>query len=206
MDNPQYVKIKNKKYKINSDFRIAIECNKIAKDSTIDNFERALAIIFKLFGEDGLNSSEDWQELLRLGLKYISLGEGKKELKTQNKKLDFDFEKDKKYIRTSFIYDYGYDPYEKEYLHWWDFWNDLNGLSNSEFGNCCILNRVRNLRNFDVTKIKDFKEREKIIEAQKQVSLEIEAEFEEIPTEYSEQEQKSINDFYKAVGIDRKEE
>ena len=32
----------------------------------------------------------------------------------------------------------------------------MNGLSNSELGDCCILNRVRNLRNFDMKDIKEY--------------------------------------------------
>lgn len=204
MENPQYVKIKDKKYKINTDFRVAIKCDEVAKDTKIDDTERALALIYLLFGEDGLNSHEDWQELIRLGQKYLLLGKETKSLKTENNKPDFDYEKDKAYIRTSFIQDYGYNPYEKEYLHWWDFWNDLNGLSNSEFGNCCILNRVRNLRTYDVTKIKDLKERSKMIEAQRMVALDDKEEQEE--TNYTEEELNSINEFYRQVGIDRKEE
>ena len=46
MENPQYVKVKNKKYKINSDFRVAIECDKVSKDSKIDDTERALMLYF----------------------------------------------------------------------------------------------------------------------------------------------------------------
>ena len=38
-------------------------------------------------------------------------------------------------------------------------------------GNCCVLNRVRNLRNFDLKDIKDSKERDKIRKAQQQVAL-----------------------------------
>lgn len=205
MQNPQYVKTKNKKYKINSDFRVAIECDKIAKDRKIDDLERALAIIYMLFGDDGLNSHEDWSELIKLGQRYLLLNKKNKSLKTENKKPDMDFEQDQPYIRTSFIQDYGYNPYEKEYIHWWDFWNDLNGLSNSEFGNCCILNRVRNLRNYDISKIKDSKERAKIIEAQKMVALDSEEDDVEY-NNYTEEELNSINQFYKDMGIDRKEE
>lgn len=200
MENPQYVKIKDKKYKINSDFRIALECEKIAKDNKISDYERALAIIYKLFGDEGLNSHEDWHELMRMATKYLLLGKENKGLKNENRKPDFDYEKDRAYIRTSFIQDYGYNPYEKEYLHWWDFWNDLNGLSNSEFGNCCILNRVRNLRNYDLSKIKDLKEREKIRAAQEMVSLD---DGEEEFKEYSQQEKDSINKFYKEMGIEK---
>lgn len=203
MQNPQYVKIKDKKYKINTDFRVAIKCDKIARDTKIDDLERALAIIYMLFGDNGLNSYEDWSELIRLGQKYLLLGKENKNLKSENEKPDMDFEKDRAYIRTSFIQDYGYNPYEKEYIHWWDFWNDLNGLSNSEFGNCCILNRVRNLRNYDISKIKDAKERQKIIEAQRMIALDNDEEYEEV--KYTEQEENSINQFYKEMGIDRKE-
>ena len=31
LNNPEYVKAGNKKYKINTDFRVAIECNEIAE-------------------------------------------------------------------------------------------------------------------------------------------------------------------------------
>ena len=203
MDNPQYVKIKNKKYKINSDFRVALECDKIARNNKIGDTERALAIIYKLFGDDGLNSNEDWAELIKLAQRYLLLDKGENSFKIENKKPDFDYEKDKPYIRTSFIQDYGYNPYEKEYLHWWDFWNDLNGLTNSEFGNCCVLSRIRNLRTTEVNKIKDQKERQKIIEAQEYYSLD-EEDYKEV--KYTEEEERSINNFYKQVGIDRKEE
>lgn len=205
MKNPQYVKVKDKKYKINSDFRVAIKCDEIARDNNIDDVERALAIIYMLFGEDGLNSYEDWSQLIILALRYLSLDKNKKALKTDFQKRDFDYIQDQPYIRTSFIQDYGYNPYEMEYLHWWDFWNDLNGLSNSEFGNCCILNRIRNLRNYDVSKIKDMKERQKIITAKELVSLN--DEFDNVKeVNYTEQEKNSINKFYEEIGLKRKEE
>ena len=47
----------------------------------------------------------------------------------------------------------------------------MDGLSNSEMGNCCVLNRIRNLRNFDVSEIKDHKERQKIAKAKESVAL-----------------------------------
>ena len=47
----------------------------------------------------------------------------------------------------------------------------MNGLSNSELGSCCILNRIRNLRNYDVSEIKDEKLKNKIIKAKKDVEL-----------------------------------
>ena len=49
LNNPEYVKAGNKKYKINTDFRVAIECNEIAESSDVSDTERPLAIIYKLF-------------------------------------------------------------------------------------------------------------------------------------------------------------
>ena len=84
---------------------------------------------------------------------------------------DLDLIQDEKYIKSSFKYDYQYNPYEMKYLHWWEFWNDLNNLSNSELGSCCILNRIRQIRNYDVSKIQDPKEKANMIEAKKRVAL-----------------------------------
>ena len=80
MNNPQYVKVDNKLYKINTDFRVALECNRIAEDTSIGEYERALAIIYKLFGEDGLDC-ENQNKLLELGMKYLLLGREQNSLK-----------------------------------------------------------------------------------------------------------------------------
>lgn len=165
---PEYAKIENKKYKINTDFRVAIKCNEIAKNEEIGDYERALAIIYLLFGEEGLHDSTNHVKLLKLGIKFLCCG---KELDNNNQKADMDFVQDKELIKSSFKHDYGYNPYTKKYLHWWDFYSDLCNLSNSELGDCCALNRVRNLRNYDTSKIKDPKERAKVIKAKKQVEL-----------------------------------
>ena len=58
-----------------------------------------------------------------------------------------------------------------EKMHWWKFYTLLEGLSNSELGNCCVLNRVRNLRTFDLSQIKDNKERERLAKAKEMVAL-----------------------------------
>ena len=64
------------------------------------------------------------------------------------------------------------------------------------------MSRIRNLRTTDVNKIKDQKERQKIIEAQEYYSLD-EEDYKEV--KYTEEEERSINNFYKQVGINRKE-
>ena len=199
MNNPEYVKVYGKLYKINTDFRVAIECNRIAMDKTIGDYERALAIIYKLFGEDGLNC-ENQNKLLELGIKYLSIGKEQKELKSErDDKYDLDFFKCIGLIKSSFKFDYKYDPYELDYLHWYDFYNDLENLSTSEFGNCCIFNRVNSILHQDLSEIKDNKTRNKIAEVKEQLREKYCIEQEIELTEEQEESQKA---FYKALGID----
>ena len=165
---PKYVEIDNKEYKINTDFRIAIECNRIAQDETIGDCERALAIIYKLFGEKGIDTPQHYEKLLKMAEKYLKCG---KEIDNKDEKIDMDFVEDYSYIKTSFMSDYGIKLDDMK-MHWWEFMDLMNGLSNSEFGNCCVLNRVRNLRNFDLSQIKDSKERDRIEKAKEMVELE----------------------------------
>lgn len=198
MEYPKFVKIGEKKYKINTDFRVAIECNDIALDETIDDFERALAIIYKLFGEEGINDTNNYTKLLELAQKYLSCG---KEIKNNiSEEPDMDFTQDMDFIEASFMSDYNIDLANTK-MHWWKFYNLMNGLSNSEMGNCCVLNRVRNLRTYDTKDIKDPKELEKIKKAKESIALKKRKKVVNLTTE----QQKNIENFYKMTGIERKE-
>jgi hypothetical protein len=80
-------------------------------------------------------------------------------------------------------------------MHWWKFYNLMNGLSNSEMWNCCVLNRVRNLRTYDTSQIKDVKERQKIEKAKEQVALKKKAKV------LSKEQEESVLRFNKLAGI-----
>lgn len=196
MSNPQYVKVDGKLYKINTDFRVALECNDIAEDASIGSLERAMAIIYKLFGEKGLDC-ENQNKLFELGMKYLLLGKDKNSLKNEpHDKYELDFNKCIGLIKASFKFDYKYDPYELEYLHWYDFYNDLESLSTSEFGNCCVLNRITSILSQEP---KDNKTRQKLIEEQKMLKKRYcKTEEKEITKEQAE----SAIAFYKSLGIE----
>lgn len=192
MNYPEYIEVSNKKYKINTDFRVAIECNRIAQDETIGNFERSLAIIYMLLGEQALNDFNNHDKILKLIRKYLLCN---KEYKSEGIP-DMDFEEDMDYIEASFMSDYHIDLTNTN-MHWWKFWNLMNGLSNSELGNCCVLNNIRNLRNFDVTKIKDDKERQKILKAKEDVALKKYKKENNI----TEEQQKSMDELNKLLNL-----
>ena len=193
MNYPTKVKIENKEYPINTDFRVAIECDNIAKSDDIGTYEKALAIIYKLFGDKGLDDKENHEKLLELGQKYLLCG---KEITDADKKEeeDMDYIQDMDYIEASFMSDYHIDLSQTE-MHWWKFYNLLSGLSNSEMGNCCVLNRIRNLRTYDTSQIKDIKERTKIEEAKRQVALK------KKEKKLSKEQMESVERFNKLAGI-----
>lgn len=194
MDYPKYVKVDGKEYKINTDFRVAVECNRIAEDTSIGDFERVLGIIYTLFGEEGINAYEHYERLLELAIKYLSCG--KEVISNNNEKPDMDFVEDMDYIEASFMSDYNIDL-SREEMHWWKFYKLINGLSNSEMGNCCVLNRIRNLRNFDTKDIKDQKEKERIEKAKKQVALKKNKKENKITKE----QEKSMEELNKLLGL-----
>lgn len=165
---PEYAEVNEKKYKINSDFRTAIRCNEIIEDETIKQIEKSLAIICILFGEDALDDEENLKDLLDIAYKFLYCN--KEEQTNTHYEKDFDFIQDYDYIEASFMSDYRIDLSTTN-MHWWKFINLFNGLSNSEMGNCCIINRIRNLRNINLNEIKDLKERERIRKAKESVAL-----------------------------------
>lgn len=187
------IKIDDTIYTAKVDFRTAIECNRIATDETIGDIERALGLICTMFGEEALDNPGHYEKLVKWAKNYLSCG---KEVTESNEEPDMDFIQDMEYIEASFMSDYQIDL-EKTNMEWHKFMKLMNGLSNSEMGNCCVLNRIRNLRNFDISQITDEKERNKIIKAKNQVALKKK----EKEVHLTEKQQQSVDEFYKALGF-----
>lgn len=187
------IKIDDTIYNANVDFRVAIRCNEISNDESIGNFERVLGIICTVFGKEALNNQDHYEKLINWALNYLSCG---KENFDNDEEKDMDYVEDMEYIEASFMSDYNIDLTTEE-MDWHKFYKLLNGLSNSELGNCCILNRVRNLRNYDVSGIKDNKERQKIIKMKQQVALKKEKK----ENHLSKEQEKSMEELNKILGI-----
>lgn len=161
------IQIEDTIYEAKTDFRTAIRCNEIATDNTIGDFERVLGIICTMFGPSAIDNPNHYEKLLKWALNYLSCGQ---EVSSNKEQPDMDYVEDMDYIEASFMSDYQIDLTETN-MDWHKFNNLMNGLSNSEFGNCCVLNRIRNLRNLDLSEIKDNKERQKLAKAKEQVAL-----------------------------------
>lgn len=161
------IQIEDTIYEAKTDFRTAIRCNEIATDETIGDFERVLGIICTMFGTNAIDNPNHYEKLLNWAKNWLSCG---KKIEDIHEQPDMDYVEDMDYIEASFMSDYRIDLTETD-MDWHKFTNLMNGLSNSDMGNCCVLNRIRNLRNFDVSQIKDSKERQKIAKAKESVAL-----------------------------------
>lgn len=160
---PNFIKIGDKKYKINTDFRLALKCDEIARSGDIGEYEKTLAIIYILLGDDGLEDSENHIEMIKLLVKYLQCGKQVDEINF-DKEPSMDFEQDTGFIKASFMSDYQIDL-DKVEMHWWAFYDLLQGLTENS-----VLNRVRSIREEPLTDKKG-KELRKWQEMKKAVEL-----------------------------------
>ena len=188
---PEYAEIDGRKYKINTDYRYALQCFKIINDNTISDIERAIAVVSILFGKedengDVTNIPKNLNTALEKASIFLSCNK-KQEVKEIKK--DMDFEYDKGYIFASFMSDYSIDLNTKK-IHFWQFCELISGLTEDS-----ILNRIRDLRNTNLSDYKDNKTREKIKEAMDRVAL-------PDNTQYDEEDMEALVKFNKLLGED----
>ena len=171
MRYPEYIRVGDKKYKLNTSYLNAIECFRIIGDDTIGDTERGMAIMQKLIGEVVLDESSG--EILTLLIQYLQRGKSVREMEEMmslqgNEDPDIDYSQDFGYITASFISDYRIDlsDPENDSMHWWKFVDLLNGCNPKS-----AIGRVRVLRNMDPSDYKDPKARAQLIKAQTMVAL-----------------------------------
>jgi len=184
------LKIDDEIYEVDVEFRNILKANNILCDETIGDYERFLGFIYTLFGAKGLNHQEHQEKLVKWANNYITRGR-----EPSKEEPDMDFNEDMAYIEASFMSDYKIDL-TKEEMDWEKFDTLINGLSNSEMGNCCVLNRIRALRTYDTSKIKDPKEKAKIEKAKQRVALK---KHRHINRELTEEQIKNIENYYRQV-------
>jgi hypothetical protein len=128
------------------------------------------------------------------------LGKDENELKNDfETSFELDFEKSRGLIESSFQFDYKYNPYKLQYLHWYDFYNDLQNLSTSEFGTCCPLNRIISILNQDASKIKESKDRNNLAKLQKELRRKYCKE--EESKKITKEQKQSVASLYKELGL-----
>ena len=161
MTYPEALLVGDQEYEINTGYEDALACISCINDPELGDTERAYGVIEILYKDP----PEDTAEALRMAVKYLRLGKDAQEPQS-SRPADMDYEYDMNYIRSSFRSDYRIDLSRSPELHWWEFVELLQGLTDT-----CILNRIRDLRTYDLTTVKDPKTLSRIIQAQREVAL-----------------------------------
>ena len=175
---PEAITISGVEYDINTGYQYALACFKCINDPNATDVERAYGVLGLLYKiQPG-----DKQEATRMAIKYLQLGKDPGDTEASERTPDMDFEQDMHFIRASFRTDYGIDLNRNPDMHWWEFSELLQGLKDN-----CILNRIRDLRNVDLTRIKDPDARRRIAQAQRAHAL---------TDQLSDEDQQIIDDFY----------
>lgn len=181
MTYPEYAEVKGKRYKINTDYRVALRCFDVIEDVDISDEERAIAIVYLLFGGIPMEHIEDF---LRIAGNYLRCGETEETQEAAEK--DMDFSADQKYIVASFMSDYQIDISRVD-MHFWLYIQLIQGFTERS-----VMSRVREIRNYDLNDLKDPKSRQKMVKAKEAVAL---------PQKLSKAEQKAIDDFEKLFEV-----
>lgn len=192
MERPEYAKVGEKLYKINTDFKIAIKCDEIVKSDVRDE-EKTLAVVYLLYGDEGLNNPQDYEELVKKAVLFLQCG--KEGSNTDNKEPSMDYEQDKAYIRASFYTDYQISDIYATNMHWWDFNDLMNGLTEN-----CVLNRIRYIREYDTSDIKDSKLLAQWKKQKEEVALK------KKEPHLTEEQERSMNKFYEQINLKGKED
>lgn len=184
---PNKIEVNGRTYEINTDYKVALACFRAIEDSTINDMERALAIITLLLGPDVLE--EDYPKCLEKCAIYLRCG---KEENDEEEEADMDYIVDETYIRTSIRQCYHMDLNKEKNVHWWEYNELIEGLTEET-----VLNQRRELRKFDETKVEDKKERDKIRKAKEKISLK-----KIKKVQATKEQQESALKLYKALGYD----
>lgn len=180
MRYPEYAEVNGKRYKINTDYRVALRCFAVIEDTDICDEERALAVVYLLFGDVPMEYIADF---LRIAGDYLRCGEKDN---PSNGTRDMDFNADEKYIVASFMSDYRIDLSSTD-MHFWQYIQLIQGFTEN-----AVLSRVREVRNYDLAELKDPKSRAKMIKAKEAVAL---------PEKITKEEQRAINEFEKLFEV-----
>ena len=161
MAYPHYVRIRGKKIAIKTGYKNALKCFDVINDDSIGDYERALAVVFLLYGY--IPDDELINDYLEKAKVFLQCGESKE--KQDSKDADMDFNSDRKYINASFFSDYNIDLEQSPNMHFWQYCELIQGLTDK-----CILSRVRYIRNCDVNDYAE-KDRAAIQKAKSELAL-----------------------------------
>lgn len=180
---PVDVVINNKRYKINSDFRISIIFAK-----TIEENELTEDIILKILELYYPVIPEDIEQAINAIFWFYTCDKTEEESNskpTGKSKKIYDYEEDSTYIYSAFLSQYKIDLQDIDYLHWWKFKALFESLSETN-----EIVKIMQYRSMDLSKIQD-KEQKKFYKKMKDIY--------KLKEKISEEDKKALDDIRKLL-------
>lgn len=147
---PTSVNIGNKKYDINSDFRISILFELLMQDNSMEDKDKMLMALKLYYPVIPKNLDEAIEQMLwfyRCG-KDVRKSKGKGKGKSATQIYSFDYDDD--YIYAAFMDQYSIDLQDIKYLHWWKFKAMFKSLKEDN-----EIVKIMGYRSIDLSEIKD---------------------------------------------------
>lgn len=177
-------------YEINTDYRVALACFKALYDVELSDVERYYAIEGLLLGT---NVNEDDSAILKGKIeKYLSCERKETDIKTEEER-SYDYVQDEVLTKTSIRQCYHINLNEISYMHWYEYNELIEGLTDD-----CVINKIREIRTTDVGKIDDQKQKDRILELQERYAIKVEHK--------KTEEEKEIDEFWAKIERGGKDE
>lgn len=133
---PTSLEICGKKYKIRSDFRVALLIFEAYNDSELSNKEKFIICLESLF--EDVPDNDNIEEAIRKAVWFLDGGDMPKSKKAQTKLMDW--EQDQSIIFPAINKVAGYETRTVDYLHWWSFLGLFNEIGEG------LYSQVMNIR------------------------------------------------------------
>lgn len=157
---PRQVTLAGRAYPIYTDFRDWINFERLLRDKSLSDSERAALMLDWFSGEPPPPVPDLFESLFAF---FLCGGNPPKNEK--NPKPVFDYEQDMPNVYAGFIQSYSINLLQIEYLHWWEFRSLLDGLPEDT-----RLSKIMGYRAIDVSKLPK-SERERYRELQRIYAL-----------------------------------
>lgn len=158
---PTEVKIDNKKYKINSDFRTSILFELMIQDDSIAEKDIPFLAMDLYYPVRPKNYREAIEKILwfyKCGMDEETSFKNSESSNSEDTKKNniYSFEYDASYIYSAFLNQYGIDLQDIENLHWWKFRAMFESLNEDN-----LFVKIMDYRKIDLSKIEDKDEKER---------------------------------------------
>lgn len=180
---PTKMEVNGVMYDIDTNYQTALACFKAINDDEIKDTDRAIAVVSLLLGTNV--PLEDTQEALEKCAIYLRCG---REENPNIDEIDMDYFQDEVAIRTSIRQCYHENLNQIQNLHWYEYNEMIEGLTDET-----LLSKIREIRNYDLSKEKDYKIRSKIQKAKDFYALK------KKETPLTDEQKKNIDDFMKKL-------